>query len=229
MSEPSGDGKQQPDAEPDRAPKRDQDEVQDEIPEPVFNDPTAPIWADPTAPIPAPPTPPGAAHPASDQPAATPCAQQQPTPPAAPPMSDPYAQQPPAPPYAQQPPAPPYGQQPPAPPYGQPQPGQQYPAYSQQYYATGPHQEANASAIVLTILSGIVMLSTCFLVGIPSLIFGIMALTSNNTDPVHSRKHAKTGWILFAVNFGVIVLLTIGFFALAIGSGWSGSDTSISY
>ena len=120
----------------------------------------------------------------------------------------------------------PYAQQPPAQPYGQPQPGQQYPAYSQQPYATGPHTEPNASAIVLTILSGIVMLSTCFIIGIPSLIFGIMALTSNSTDPVRSRKKAKTGWIVFAVNFGVVVLLAVAGFAILIATG---NDLGSSY
>ena len=227
MSEPTNDGKQKPDPDPDRDPEKDPNEIQDQIPESVFNDPTAPVWADPTAPIPAPPPPPpppGAAVPQSDEPAANPQA----NPPPPPPMSNPYAQQQPAQPYGQ----PQPGQQYPAysQPYGQPQPGQQYPAYSQQPYATGPHTEPNASAIVLTILSGIVMLSTCFLIGIPSLIFGIMALTSNSTDPVRSRKKAKTGWIVFAVNFGVVVLLVVAGFAILIATGNDlGSNTNFSY
>jgi hypothetical protein len=224
MSEPTNDGKQKPDPDPDRDPEKDPNEIQDQIPESVFNDPTAPVWADPTAPIPAPPPPPGAAVPQSDEPAANPQA----NPPPPPPMSNPYAQQQPAQPYGQ----PQPGQQYPAysQPYGQPQPGQQYPAYSQQPYATGPHTEPNASAIVLTILSGIVMLSTCFIIGIPSLIFGIMALTSNSTDPVRSRKKAKTGWIVFAVNFGVVVLLVVAGFAILIATGNDlGSNTNFSY
>jgi hypothetical protein len=220
MSEPTNDGRQRPDPDPERDSEEDQNKVQDQIPESVFNDPTAPVWADPTAPIPAPPPPPGATAPQSDEPAANPQA----SPPPPPPMSNPYAQQPPAQPYGQ----PQPGQQYPAysQPYGQPQPGQQYPAYSQQPYATGPHTEPNASAIVLTILSGIVMLSTCFIIGIPSLIFGIMALTSNSTDPVRSRKKAKTGWIVFAVNFGVVVLLVVAGFAILIATG---NDLGSSY
>ena len=134
MSEPTNDGKQKPDPDPDRDPGKDPNEIQDQIPESVFNDPTAPVWADPTAPIPAPPPPPGAAVPQSDEPAANPQA----NPPPPPPMSNPYAQQQ------------------PAQPYGQPQPGQQYPAYSQQPYATGaPATPSNTSAIILTIFSGL--------------------------------------------------------------------------
>ena len=74
------------------------------------------------------------------------------------------------------------------------------PAYGQSPYATGAPAPSNTSAIILTIVSGVSMLSTAFLVGIPSLIFGIMALTSNSTDPVGSRKKSRTGWIIFAVN-----------------------------
>ena len=121
---------------------------------------------------------------------------------------NPYAQQPPAQPYGQ--PTSQYGQ--PTSQYGQPQSpeyGQQYPAYDQQTYATGPPTAANGSAIVLTILSGVTMLSTCFIIGIPSLVFGIMALTSNSTDPAGSRKKAKTGWILFAVNVGIAVAIGV--------------------
>ncbi len=118
-------------------------------------------------------------------------------------MSNPYAQQPPTDPYDQS----QYGQ--PAGQYGQPQYGQQYPAYGQSPYATGATAPSNTSAIILTIVSGVSMLSSVFLVGIPSLIFGIMALTSNTTDPVGSRKKARTGWIIFAVNAGVVALLVI--------------------
>lgn len=177
------------------------------------DDPTAPVWADPTAPIPAPPAPPGAAPLQDQQPAANP----QGTPPAPPPMSNPYAQPPPAQPYGQ-----PMYQ------YGQPQPGQHYPAYGQQPYPSGPPAETNASAIVLTIVSALATMSTCA-IGIPSLVFGIMALTSNSTDPVGSRKKAKTGWIIFAINVAVVVgigvILAIILFATSSGS----SNTNVGY
>jgi len=241
MSEPtSGDG-QEPGSDRDKDAREQagegQDEIQDQTPDTVFSDPTAPVWADPTTPLPARPTPPGAAEPQDEVPSTT--AGEQPTPPPPPSPGNPHAQQPAQPPnqpYGQQPPSQPYGQQPPSQPYGQqspPQPygqqqGAQYPGYGQQTYSTGPHSETNASAIVLTIVSGLIMFSTCFTIGIPSLIFGIMALTSNNTDPEGSRKKAKTGWIIFAVNVGVVVLLAIVGFGLLVATG-NNFDNSSSY
>jgi hypothetical protein len=194
LSETTNGGNQPPDPDLGRGQNPDQDQIQDQPAGSVFNDPIAPVWADPTASISPPPAPPGAAHPQDQQSAAS-----QATPLAAPPMSNPYAQQPPAQPYGQQYPA--YGQQ--------------YPAYGQQPYGTGPPAETNASAIVLTIVSGLLMLSTCFLIGIPSLVFGIIALTSNTMDPVGSRKKAKIGWIIFAVNAGLAILVPLAFLAIA--------------
>jgi hypothetical protein len=240
MSEPANGGKQQPDPDPQRNPEGDpnevKDQVQDETPDSVFNDPTEPVWADPTAPIPAPPTPPGAANPQSDRPPASP----QGTPPAPPPLRNPYAQQPPAQPYGQppaqpygQPPAQPYGQppaqpygQPPAQPYGQPQPGPQYSAYSQQPYATGQHIEANGSAIVLTVLSG-VSLVFCNILAIASLVLGIVALTRNTTDHEGSRRLTKIGWIVLAAAWAVAILGVIAyvvFVATVVHNGSTSND-----
>jgi len=223
MSEPTNDGKQKPDPDPDRDPEKDPNEIQDQIPESVFNDPTAPVWADPTAPIPAPPPPPGAAVPQSDEPAANPQA----NPPPPPPMSNPYAQQQPAQPYGQ----PQPGQQYPAysQPYSQPQPGQQYPAYSQQPYATGaPATPSNTSAIILTIFSGLSLIF-CNIFAIASLIVGIVALGKNSTDPARSRRLTKTGWIVFAGVWALVILGGIAFFALALSNGWSTSNTDFNY
>ena len=129
-------------------------------------------------------------------------------------MSNPYAQQPPAEQYGQ--PAGQYGQPQPAqpyPPYGQQAPAQQYgqphPGYAQQHYATGA-TESNVSAIVLTIVSVLTLLGTWCVIGIPSLIIAIMALTANSTDPTGSRKKAKTGWIVFGVNVAVAALIILG-------------------
>ena len=131
-------------------------------------------------------------------------------------MNNPYAQLPPADPYGQ-----PTGQ------YGPPQPGQygqQYPAYGQSPYATGAPTESNVSGIILTIVSGLATVSTC-VIGIPSLIFGIMALTSNSTDPVGSRRKSRTGWIVLAVNAGVVALIVIlGVIAL-IALNWNDPAT----
>jgi len=230
MSEPTGDGKQAPD--PEQRPGAAPGDARDETSGSDFNDPTAPVWADPTAPIPStpaaevpsawvqdspeaplvPPAPPGVASPYGQQP---------PTPPAVPPVSNPYAQQPPAP-YAQ-PVSDPYGQ-PPAPPYGQ-----QYPTYGQQYYATGaPSAPSNTSAIILTIVSGLATITTC-VIGIPSLIFGIMALSANSTDPVGSRQKSKTGWIIFAVNAGIVILLAVVAIAFLVIGGTSSTTFDSGY
>jgi hypothetical protein len=140
-------------------------------------------------------------------------------------MSNPYAQQPPASPWVPSQPDP----------YGQPQPGQQSPAYGQQYpaygqspYATGAPGPSNTSAIILTIVSGLATVTTCF-IGIPSLVFGIMALTSNSTDPVGSRKKARTGWIVLAVNAAVVIVLGIilGIIFFAASNSPSVSNTGV--
>jgi hypothetical protein len=195
MSEPTHRGKQQPDPDRDPAanadPERGTDEVQDETPDSTFSDPTAPVWADPTTPIPVPPTPPGPGQQPRDQPTA---------PPVAPPMINPYAQQT----------ASPYPQQ-----YGQPQSGQQYPAYSQQPYATGQHESPNASAIVLTVLSG-VSLFVCNVLAIAPLVLGIVALTKNTTDHEASRRYAKIGWIVLAAVWLVAIVAIVALIVLSV-------------
>ena len=226
MSESTGDGKQQPD--PEEQPEAALGDTQDQSSGSVFNDPTAPVWADPTAPIPATPDVEVASAWVQDSPepplvppaapgASSPYGQQPPAPQATPPASNPYAQQPPAPPYVT-PSSNPYGQQYPAPPYGQ------------QYYAAGaPAVPSNTSAIVLTIVSGVSMLGTAFFVGIPSLIFGIMALTSNTTDPVGSRKKSRIGWIIFAVNVSILVLLIVAAIAFFVVTGTSSTTVDSGY
>jgi hypothetical protein len=218
MSEPTGGDKQQPVPDPDKG----QEGFQDETPDRVFDDPTAPVWADPTTPIPASPPPPGATHPQGDQPTSNPQA----PPPPAPPVSNPYAQQPPAQPYAQPPPAQPYAQPPPAQPYGQPQPPQ-YSSYGQQPYAAAPKTPANTSAIVLTILSGVSVLS-CNLLTIASLVLGIMALNKNAADPEGSHRMSKIGWIVFASVWAVAILAAIVGFALLVSNS-NNFDSNFSY
>ena len=218
MSEPTGDGKQQPDP----------DQVQDQVSGSDFSDPTAPVWVDPTAAVPAPPNPPGQAYPYGQQPAAAPQA----GPPSPPPVNNPYAQQ--APTYGQQPPT--YGQQYPAPPYGQQAPtygqqhpappyGQQPPGYSQQYYATGAAR-SNTSALVLTILSA---LSLFNVLSVGSLILGIIALNKSSTDPQGSRRMTKIGWIVFGVGWVLVILGVFGLIALLVTTGSSSADFNTGY
>jgi hypothetical protein len=223
MSEPTNGGKQQPDPDPDKNTEGDPGEVPDQVQDSVSHDPTEALWADPTAPIPAAPTPPGPSDPQSDLQAESP----QVTPPAPPPLSNPYAQLQPVAPYGQ-PPVAPYGQQqagPPYPAYGQQQAGPPYPAYSQQAYRTGPTQ-ANGSAIVLTVVSGVSLLF-CNILAIASLVLGIVALTRNTTDHEGSRRLTKVGWIVFAAVWAVAILGVIAyvvFVAIVMRNGSSSNN-----
>lgn len=181
-----------------------------------FDDPTAPGWASlppPTQPLPAePPVTPPSPYTAPDAGSAP----------------DPWrpADQPP---YPQQPTDSPYGANPyEANPYGQPGYVQQpygSTAYGQAPYALppGPYQPyqpygapppKNTSAVVLTVLSGVAT-ALCCLLGLPSLVFGIVALTRQVTDPASSARMTRYGWITFGVliglgAIGVVVLGVIG-------------------
>ena len=183
--------------------------------------------SDPTAPQPdAGASPAGAEPPAAWEPpaAAEPPAAEQPwAPPAAygqpggygeqPTYQDPYAQQPYGQPYAQQ----PYGQQPaPYAPdqyaqqqYGQPGYGQPPAPYGQPPYAPpgayGQPARTNGSALALTIISGLATVSCCLL-SAPALIFGIVALTKQSTDPEGSARMTRYGWIAFAAGFALSLI-----------------------
>ena len=162
--------------------------------------------------------------------------------------SDPYAgssAQPTNTPYAATPPPPPYdpyaAPQPPYDPYaatgGQAQQGG-YPAYDApgQWQAPpaayGAPAPQNTSALVLTILSGIVTVSCC-IPGIAPLILGIMALTKQSTDPEASRRLSRWGWIAFAIGMALVVIGVIAFIAFGVAGGWDdgsySSDPDYSY
>ncbi|MFW5471451.1 DUF4190 domain-containing protein [Knoellia sp. CPCC 206435] len=148
-------------------------------------------------------------------------------------------------PYAAPPPPPPYdpyaAPQPPYDPYaatgGQAQQGA-HPAYSApgQWQAPpaayGAPAPQNTSAIVLTVLSGIVTLSCC-VPGIVPLILGIMALSKQSTDPAGSRSLTKWGWVAFAVGMALVVIGVVSFIALGAAGVWSetgySSDSDFSY
>lgn len=177
--------------------------------------PTQEFHTPPTAPIPPPYPYPQAGAPDNDAPAGSP----PPPPPPPPPSGAPYpygAGQPP-----QQPPA---GQQNP---YGgqtyNPQPG--YYAPPPNYYATGPRR-TNVSAVILTIVSGILTFTCYFtLAGIPGLVLGILGLTKQYDDPEGSRRMTRIGWIVVAaVSAVIIVVLVIGLLAL-----FSTFDSGIMY
>lgn len=190
-----------------------------------FPDPTAPTWAssDPTQPIPATPPPVTPPSPYAAPPAGPPVAPPAGAAPAGPypqpPYGQPgygqpeYTQQP----YAQPQYAPqPYGQQP----YGQPPYGQ--PTYGYPPYGAPP--ERNNGAVVLTIVAAVAT-AMCCLLFTPSLVFGIVALTKQSTDPVGSARLTRYGWIAGAITLGLGILAVILFFALGAFSSIGGSTS----
>lgn len=83
--------------------------------------------------------------------------------------------------------------------------------------------QPNTSAIVLTVLSGMATLSVyCACIGLPPLIFGILGITKQSTDPEGAARMTKIGWIVFVVMSALTALAAIGLFA------WYLADTSSS-
>lgn len=96
----------------------------------------------------------------------------------------------------------PYGQPPSGP---MPPPGQVPPPY---LYAPPP--PPNSSAIVLTVLSALtVMTGYCCIIGIGPLVFGILGITQNSTDPEGAARMTKYGWVTFGVMFGLVLLAVV--------------------
>ena len=134
-----------------------------------------------------------------------------------PPEQQPGPSQPPtAPAYGQQ----PYGQQPYGQPYGQQPYGQ--PAYGYPPYGAPP--ERNNGAVVLTIVAAVAT-AMCCLLFTPSLVFGIVALTKQSTDPVGSARLTRYGWIAGAITLGLGILAVVLFFALGAFSSIGGSTS----
>ena len=142
--------------------------------------------------------------------------------------STPYGQPPEAAPYGQ----PPYGQPPQAAPYGQPPYGQT--PYGQNPYGQSPYPpppvpygapQQNKGALTLTIVSGVATVMCCLLC-LPALIFGIVALTKQSTDPQGSARMTRYGWIAFGICVALAVLLVVVFVALR---AFGAFDASTSY
>lgn len=82
-----------------------------------------------------------------------------------------------------------------------------------------PSTQPNTSAIVLTVLSGVATLTVyCACIGLPSLIFGILGITKQSTDPEGAARMTKIGWIVFGVMTLLTVLAIAGFIAVAVMS-----------
>lgn len=90
-------------------------------------------------------------------------------------------------------------------PYGPPQPP------PSPYAPTPP---PNTSAIVLTIFAGLALMSGyCCYIGIPSLVFGILGITQQSSDPESAARMTRIGWICFA-SLTLLTLVGLGGFFL---------------
>lgn len=103
----------------------------------------------------------------------------------------------------------------PAPGYGQaPGPGQ---PHVPPPYIYPPPRPLNTSTIVLTVVSGFLTFSgLCCYVSLISLVFGILGLTKNATDPEAADRMTKYGWISLAIITVLAVLGWVGLIALSI-------------
>jgi len=90
--------------------------------------------------------------------------------------------------------------------HGQPAYGR--PAYGQPAYGA-PSPGAPVNAIVITVVSVLAVLSTAFIVGLPSAILGIIGLAQHGNDPRRANRLANIGWILLVLNvvLGVVLLI----------------------
>lgn len=140
----------------------------------------------------------------------------------------PYGSPPPAP-YAA--PVPAYGAPPPAAPYGSPALPPPPSPYGVSPYAQAPTgyvpPRTNVSALVLTILSGLLLLS-CSVLHLVSLVLAIMALTRQAHDPAGSASLARKGWWAFGVALAVEVLAVVGFVALGVSGAFDSGSSSYS-
>lgn len=85
-----------------------------------------------------------------------------------------------------------------------------------------PPTPTNTSAVVLTIIAGIMTVSCYFtLNGIVPLVFGILALSKQGTDITASRNFSRIGWIIMAVLGALTVLGIIAVFGFALAGSSS--------
>lgn len=78
-------------------------------------------------------------------------------------------------------------------------------------YPYAPPPPPNTSAIVLTVLSGLaVVTGYCCVIGIGPLVLGILGITKNASDPEGAARLTKIGWIVFAALTLLAVLAVAG-------------------
>ncbi|NHA67941.1 hypothetical protein [Phycicoccus flavus] len=206
----------------------------------VLRDPTAPPpanssgWERPTY------TSPSYSLPSYDLPAPPPAPSPAPAPPAGPPAPLRYGDAGrPAPPRTtgdattSPPSSPPPATYPPPPPGGVPSgwPGttDAPPAGDAYPYATPPNPltptTTNGSALALTIVSGLLVLSCCGALMVPALVLGILALTRQATDPAWASATARKGWLALAGGVALTLVLAVGWLVIDLVASSTGSGS----
>ena len=83
----------------------------------------------------------------------------------------------------------------------------------------------DTGALTLTIVSAVATVMCCLLC-LPALIFGIVALSKQSTDPQASARMTRYGWIALGICVALAVLLVVVFVALGVFGAF---DASTSY
>ena len=103
-----------------------------------------------------------------------------------------------------------------------PPPPSAYPQYGVPPVGYAAPQQTNVSGLVLTIMSGLLVFSCYFtLIGLPSFIIGIIAMTKQNTDWEGSRRLARIGWIVLGSLFALAILAVIAFIVIGVATDTS--------
>jgi hypothetical protein len=145
----------------------------------------------------------------------------------APRAPDPYA--PPAPASLPTTPPPPYGQPAAYPGYGPPPPYGGYPqpaGFGTPAYGGYPQPAPTPGAsIALVVVSGFFVI--CGLIGVPSLVIGIVALTRARTEPDEARRLTWIGWLVLGILLALVVVIVVIAIAVAVSTSSSDDGSTI--
>jgi hypothetical protein len=113
---------------------------------------------------------------------------------------------------------------PPYPAYGPPAQYGGYaqpPGYGTPAYGGYPQPASTPGAsIALVVVSGFFVI--CGLIGVPSLVIGIVALTRARTQPHEARRLTWIGWLVLGILLALVVVIVV--IAIAVAASTSSSD-----
>ena len=90
-------------------------------------------------------------------------------------------------------------------------------SFTQQSYVSPEEAKSIKTTSIIQIVLGL------FLLGLPTTILGILALTKADEDQVKARSYLKWGWIIGAILWGIAIILFILMIALGVFAGLAGS------